>query len=116
MKTLEYYISELCDRDNRPENLEVVTEELDEDEEGSSLLHSKVEKAIKEMKDKASGHDDVPEVVLKFLGENGLKIITQLINNIYETGEWPKIVSKKKPEATKFGDHRTYNKESSEYT
>jgi hypothetical protein len=28
--------------------------------------------------------------VLKLLGEGGLKILTKLINTIYETGEWPK--------------------------
>jgi hypothetical protein len=27
---------------------------------------------------------------LNFLGENGLRLITHKINNIYETGEWPK--------------------------
>jgi hypothetical protein len=43
------------------------------------------------MKDKkATGNDDVPGDVLKLLGENGLKIVTQLINNICETGDWPK--------------------------
>jgi hypothetical protein len=52
--------------------------------------------------------------VLKLLGENGLKIMTKLINNIYETGEWPKdftevtmIALKKKPQATKCSDHHT---------
>jgi hypothetical protein len=41
------------------------------------------------------------------------RLMTQLINNIYETGEWPKdfievtmIGLKKKPEATKYIDHR----------
>jgi len=40
--------------------------------------------------------------------------MTKLVNNIYETGEWPKdftevtmIVLKKKPQATKCSDHRT---------
>jgi hypothetical protein len=28
--------------------------------------------------------------VLKLLGEDGLKIMTKLINTIYETGVWPK--------------------------
>jgi len=43
-----------------------------------------------------------------------LKIMTKLINTIYETGEWPKdfaevtmIALKKKPQATKCNDHRT---------
>jgi hypothetical protein len=49
-----------------------------------------VEKAIKEMRNKkATGDDDVPGDVLKLLGESGLKIMSKLINTIYETGEWP---------------------------
>jgi hypothetical protein len=28
--------------------------------------------------------------VLKLLGDGGLKIMTKLINTIYETGKWPK--------------------------
>jgi hypothetical protein len=48
------------------------------------------------------------------LGEGGLKILTKLINTIYETGEWPKnftevtmIALKKKTQATKCSDHST---------
>ena len=49
----ENYITELYDQANRQENLEVKTEEkVDEDEKGPYILRSKVEKAIKEMKDK----------------------------------------------------------------
>jgi hypothetical protein len=74
-----------------------------------------VEKPIKEMRDKkATGYDDLPEDVLKFLGEDGLRPITQLINSVYVTGEWPRdfievtlITLKKKPNATKCSDHRT---------
>ena len=74
-----------------------------------------MEKALKEMRNrKATGDDDVPGDVLKLLGEGGLKILTKLINTIYETGEWPKdftevtmIVLKKKTQATKCSDHRT---------
>jgi len=74
-----------------------------------------VEKAIKEMRNKkATGDDDVPGDVPKLLGEGTLKIMMKLINNIYETGEWPKdftevtmIALKKKPQATKCSDHRT---------
>jgi len=39
---------------------------------------------------KATGDNDAPGDVLKLLGEGGLKIMTKLIINIYETGEWPK--------------------------
>ena len=78
-------------------------------------MQSEVEKAIKEMRNKkATGDDDVPGDVLKLFGEGGLKIMTKLINTIYETVEWPKdfteftmITLKKKPQATKCSDHRS---------
>jgi hypothetical protein len=48
------------------------------------------------------------------LGEDGFNMMTQLINNTYETGQWPKdftevtiIALKKKPKATKGTDHHT---------
>jgi hypothetical protein len=74
-----------------------------------------VEKATKKIRNKkATEDDDVPGDVFKLLGEFGLKIITKLINNIYESGEWPKVFTavsviavKKKPQATKCSDHRT---------
>jgi hypothetical protein len=74
-----------------------------------------VEKAIKEMRDKkATEDDDVPGDVLKLLEEGGLRLMTQLINSIYVTGEWPRdfievtmIALKKKPKATKCSDHHT---------
>jgi len=54
-------------------------------------LQNEVEKAIKLMRDKkATGYDDTSGDVLPLLGESGLRIVTQLINNIYETAEWPK--------------------------
>jgi hypothetical protein len=61
---------------------------------------------------KATGDDDVPGDVLKLLGEDGLRLMTQLINSIYVTGEWPRdfievtmIALKIKPKATKCSDH-----------
>jgi len=80
-------------------------------------LQSEVEKAIKEMRSKkATGDDIVPGDAFKLLGEGGFKIMTKLINNIYETGEWPKgstevtmIALKKKPQATKCSKYRTFN-------
>jgi len=48
------------------------------------------------------------------LGEDGVRVVTQLINNVYETGEWPKyftaftmIALKMEPKATKCIDHCT---------
>jgi hypothetical protein len=50
------------------------------------------------------------------LGKDGLRLMTQLINNIHETGEWPKdlnavtmIALKKNPQAAKCTEHRTIN-------
>jgi hypothetical protein len=116
LKIWENYITKLYNRPDRPETLEVEPEEeVDADEKGSYILQSEVEKPIKEMRNKkAKGDNDVPGDVLKVLGEGGLKIMTKLINTIYETGEWPKdftevtmIAVKKKPQATKCSDHRT---------
>jgi hypothetical protein len=89
--------------------------EVDADEKGPYISQSEVEKGMKEMRDeKATGDDDVPGDVLKLLGEDDLRIMTQLMNNIHETGEWPKdftevtmIALKKKPKATKCSDHHT---------
>ena len=115
LKIWENYVTELYDRPNRPETLEVdPEEEVDTDEKVPYVLQSEVEKPIKEMRNrKGTGDDDVPGDVLKLLGEGGLKILTKLINTIYETGEWPKdftvvtmIALKKKTQATKCSDHR----------
>jgi hypothetical protein len=112
----ENYIRELHDRPNRPETLEVETEEeVDADEKGPYILQSEVEKAIKKMRNKkATGDYNVPEDVLKLMGKGDLSIMTKLINTIYKTGEWPKdfmevtiITLQKKPQATKCSDHRT---------
>jgi hypothetical protein len=63
---------------------------------------------------KATREDDVPADALKLLGEDGLRLITHKINNIYENGEWPKhfteftvIALEKKSKATKCRDHHT---------
>jgi hypothetical protein len=73
-----------------------------------------VEKVIKKMRDKkATGDDDVPVEALKLLGDDVLNLMTQLINNIYKSGEWPKdftevtMVILKKPKARTCTDHRT---------
>ena len=117
LKIWENYITELYDRPNRPETLDIEHEdEVDTDERGPCILQNEVEKAIKDMRNKkATGDNVVPGDVLKLLG-GGLKIMTKLINTIYETGEWPKefmevtmIALKKKPQAVKFSDHRTFS-------
>jgi hypothetical protein len=116
LKIWENYVTVLYDRPNRLEGLEVESEEeVDTEEKGPYILQSEVEKATKEVRyRKATGDDDVPGEVLKLLGEGSLKILTKLINTIYETGEWPKNLTevtmsalKKKTQATKYSDHHT---------
>ena len=59
-------------------------EDVDADDSGPCILQSKVEKAIQEMRVKKVTNDaDVPGDVLRLLGEDGLKLMKQLINNIY---------------------------------
>ena len=73
LKIWENCITELYDRPNRPETLDVEPEEeVDTDEKGPYILQSEVEKAIKEIRNnKATGDDDVPADVLKLLGDGG---------------------------------------------
>jgi hypothetical protein len=85
---------------------------VDADEKGPCILQSEVEKAIMEVRDKKATGQDARGDVLKMLGEDGLRLMTQLINNIHEPGEWPKdiievtiVALKKKPESTKCSDH-----------
>ena len=63
---------------------------MDEDEKGPFLCTVKWKKLSGEVRDKnATGGVDVPGDVLKFLAEDGLRIMTPLINNVHETGELP---------------------------
>jgi hypothetical protein len=84
LKIWENYITEMYDRPNRPETLDIEPEEeVDTDEKGTYILQSEAKKAVNEMKnEKATGDDDVPGVLLKLLGDGGLKIMTKLINTI----------------------------------
>jgi len=76
----------------KKKNQEVEPEgDIDVNKKGSYILQSEVEKAVKQMRDKeATGDDDAPADVLEMLEEDGVRLLTYLINNIYETGEWPK--------------------------
>jgi len=77
-------------------------------------MRSEVERAIKKMRDKnATGRDDMPGDILKMLGEDGFRIMTQLLSNMFETGGWPKnftevtMIASKKPAATQGSDDST---------
>ena len=70
---------------------------------------------------KAKGDDDLPEDMIRLVGDDGLRIMTQLINNIHESGDWPKdcmevsvSTLKKKPSITKYSNYGTYSKNISE--
>ena len=59
--------------------------------------------------------------MLRLVGDDGLRIMTQLINNIHESGDWPKVFTevsvstlKKKPNFTKCSNYGTCSKNSSE--
>ena len=61
--------------------------------------------------------------ICKLVEEDGLRIMTQLINNIHESGGWPKdftevmvIALKKKPSTTKCSSYGAHSKDSSEDT
>jgi len=43
-----------------------------------------MEKTIKEVR-----YNKVTRDILRLLGEDGLRILTQLINKMHETGHWP---------------------------
>jgi hypothetical protein len=68
LKIWENYITELYDRPNRPETLEVEPDEdIDTDDKSPYILQSKVEKTIKEIRNKKARADDaVPGDVLKY--------------------------------------------------
>jgi hypothetical protein len=65
------------------------------------------------MGDKKATDDDKAVDVLKFRGEDGLILMAQLFNSVYETGAWPKnfveikmSALKNNPKDTKYSDHR----------
>jgi len=77
LKIWENYITELYDRPNQPENLEVeCKEEVNADQKGPYILQREVQKAIKEMRHKKNtGDDDVPGDILKVWGEDSLRTL-----------------------------------------
>lgn len=57
---------------------------------GPSILVSEVEAAIRKARNrKAAGPDDIPVELLKLLDDEGIRLMTALMNRIYETGEIP---------------------------
>ena len=101
------YISELC-IDNRLEQYWPIENETIE-----RINEQEVEILIKKLpKGKATGTDDIPAEFIQCSGKKGIKTITNLVNKIYETGEFPEdfltsifIPIPKSPKAIKCEDH-----------
>ena len=103
------YIGELYadDRVTRPEI---------NDESGPSITSAEVKHAVKKKlkNNKASGTDLIAAEMLKALDDGPIEKLTQLCNEIYNTGYWPKDLKEsifipipKKPKATRCQEYRT---------
>lgn len=85
MMTWKNYLQNLFN-DNRPFEFEIRN-----NDEGPDIQIDEVRKAIQLAKTgKAMGPDEIPTEMLKLLDDDGLKRLTELINNIYSTGVIPK--------------------------
>jgi len=84
LKKWENYITEIYKWPTQPENIKIKPEEeVSADKKGTHVLQSGLEKAKKEVRDKKAAEDDyILGYVLKLLGGIGLRIGTQLMNNI----------------------------------
>ena len=102
------YIGELYadDRVTRPDI---------DDESGPSITLTEVKHAINKLKNnKATGTDLIAAEMLKAFDDGPLGKLTQLCNEIYNTGYWPKELKEsifipipKKPKATRCQEYRT---------
>ena len=91
MQIWKNYIEELYTT-NTKKNGKIIEEEIlvDNDEKGPMILRSKVDWAIRNMKNKkATGIDDIPAELLKALSEEGKEELWNLCSLIYEEGYWP---------------------------
>ena len=103
------YIKELYD-DDRPEEKMIYT-----NFEGPPIMEEEVRFAIKKMKaGKASGPDNITIEMIEPLEDLGVTVLTELLNDIYNTGHIPADLSKsifialpKKPAAIECELHRT---------
>ena len=86
-----------------------------DDESGPSITLTEVKHAINKLKNnKATGTDLIAAEMLKALDDGPLGKLTQLYNEIYNTGYWPKELKEsifipipKKPKATRCQEYRT---------
>ena len=103
------YISDLYKDEDRKEKEEI--EELN----GPPILETEVKYAIEKLKNgKSPGIDGIRGEELKALDENGINIITEICNEMYESGTMPKdlrhssfVTLPKKSKTTECTEHRT---------
>lgn len=87
-------------------------------EDGHIIMEDEVRHALSKMKSgKAPGPDDIPSELITALDEVGIKAVTKLLNNIYDTGEILTDMKKsiyiaipKKPGTAECDQHRTIRK------
>ena len=111
------YVEELYDKAGRPDWRKLIEEEsfVEVDNVGPDILQVEVEAAIKTMhKNKAVGIDGIPAEMWKVLGKEAIRYITDMCQEVYLSGEWPKEFTKtvmipipKKANATECSDFRT---------
>ena len=91
LKRWKSYVETLYDKDEKPNNTMVESEEeVLDDNIGPSILKSEVVWALKQLKTKkAVGIDEIPAEVLKLLGEEGIEELWHLCNEVYNSGNWP---------------------------
>ena len=82
----------MYDSENRSQDIAIeAQDELDEDDKGPTVLKSEIVKAIRHAKKEGHNRDNnIPVDLLKELGDNGLKIMTALVNKIYTRRDWLK--------------------------
>ncbi|KAF2890558.1 hypothetical protein ILUMI_15615 [Ignelater luminosus] len=86
------HINELIKNVREDENL--ITLEVEVDEERDGILKSEFYKVLDLKDGKALDTDDIPAEVIKNLGERVLQNPFQLVTNIYKTGEMPTDLTK----------------------
>lgn len=108
-RTWKEYLNQLFEDQERREPTEVQATS------GPYIMKEEVESAMKLMKDgKGAGPDNIQIEIIKLIEEEGIKKLTRLFNDIYNTGiiprEWRKsefITLPKKPGAKNCEDYRT---------
>ena len=106
LRIWEKYIQDLYDLENCPkDNAIEAEEELNENCKGPTILKSEVVNAIKDLRrKKVTRNDNIPAMLLKELGDSGLKIMTALVNKIYMNGDFLDVTIIALPK--KNSDHR----------